>query len=93
METLALFRLTKGMLFGSAILMVIPSLMIFLSLVLNAKANRLTNIIAGLVYLVVLAGTFFTGRNPDYYLFYAMVKAVLLALIVWLTWKWPKIEA
>jgi len=86
-------QMTQGMLFGSAILMVIPSMMIFLALVLNAKANRLTNIFAGLVYLAVLVGTFFTGRNPAYYLFYATVKAVLLALIVWLAWKWPRIEA
>jgi hypothetical protein len=67
--------------------------MVFLSLILQAKANHLINIIAGIVYLGVLVGTFFTGRNPAYYLFYATVKAALLALIVWYAWKWPKKEA
>ncbi len=86
-------QMTQEMLFGSAVLMTIPSVMVFLSLILKAKANRLVNIIAGLVYLAVLTGTFFTGRNPAYYIFYATVKAVLLALIVWQAWRWPKIEA
>jgi tetrahydromethanopterin S-methyltransferase subunit F len=86
-------QMTQGMLFGSAVLMVIPSMMIFLSLVMMAKANRLVNIIAGIVYLVVLVSTFFTGRNPAYYLFFAVVKAILLGLIVWFAWKWPKIES
>ena len=86
-------QMTQGMLFGSAVLMVVPSLMIFLSLVMSAKANRLVNIIAGLVYLVVLVSTFFTGRNPAYYLFFSVVKAILLGLIVWFAWNWPKTEA
>jgi hypothetical protein len=85
-------QMTQGVLFGSAVLMVIPSLMIFLSLVMSAKANRLVNLITGIVYLVVLVSTFFTGRNPAYYLFFAMVKAILLGLIVWFAWKWPKTE-
>ena len=86
-------QMTQGMLFGSAILMVVPSLMIFLSLVMSAKANRLVNLITGIVYLIVLFSTFFTGRNPAYYLFFAVVKAILLGLIVWFAWKWPKTEA
>ena len=86
-------RMTQGMLFGSAILMAVPSLMVFLSLALRARANRVVNIIAGLIYLVVLGSTFFTGRNPAYYLFFAALKAILLVLIVWLAWRWPRENA
>jgi len=86
-------RMTQGLLFGSAILMAIPSAMVFLSLTLQAKANRLVNIIVGIVYIVVLVSTFLTGRNPAYYILFAMLKAVFLALIVWQAWKWPKKEA
>ena len=85
-------KMTQSVLLGSALLMAIPSIMIVLSLALTAKANRLVNIIAGIVYLGVLGSTFFTGRNPPYYLFFAAGKAVLLALIVWSAWNWPKIE-
>lgn len=86
-------QMTQGMLFGSAILMVIPTMMVFLSLGVTAKANRLVNLIAAIVYLVVLVSTFFTGRNPAYYLFFAVLKAILLGLIVWFAWKWPKTES
>jgi hypothetical protein len=86
-------KMTQGMLFGSAILMAVPSLMVFLSLALKARANRLVNIIAGLVDLVVLASTFFTGRNPAYYLLFAALKAILLGLIVWQAWTWPSENA
>ena len=83
-------QMTQGLLFGSAILMAIPSVMVFLSLTLKAKANRWANIIVGIVYLGVLGSTFLTGRNPAYYIFYAIVKAAILVLIVWQAWKWPK---
>lgn len=85
-------QMTQELLLGSALLMVVPSLMIFLSLVLKAKVNRIVNILAGLVFLIVLVSTFFTGRNPAYYLLFASVKAVLLVLIVWHGWKWPRKE-
>jgi len=86
-------KMTQGVLLGSTILMAIPSVMVFLSLILKAKANRLVNIIVGIVYIGVLAGTFMTGRNPAYYIVYAIGKAVLISLIVWHAWKWPKKEA
>lgn len=86
-------QMTQGLLLGSAILMLIPSLMIFLSLALKAKVNRLVNIIAGVIYIIVLGSTFFTGRNPAYYLLFAAVKTLLLVLIVWQAWKWPRRKA
>jgi len=86
-------QMTQGLLFGSALLMAIPSAMVFLSLTLQAKANRVVNIIIGIIYIVVLGSTFLTGRNPAYYILFAMLKAVFLALIVWQAWKWPKMDA
>jgi hypothetical protein len=83
-------QMTQGLLLGSSVLMAIPSVMVFLSLTLKAKANRISNIIVGIVYLGVLGSTFLTGRNPAYYMFYATLKAMLLVLIVWHAWKWPK---
>ena len=71
----------------------IPSAMVFLSLSLQAKANRTVNMIVGIVYIVVLGSTFLTGRNPAYYILFAILKATLLALIVWHAWKWPKMDA
>jgi hypothetical protein len=86
-------QMTYGLLLGSALLMVIPTAMVFLSLTLQAKANRLVNIIVAMVYIVVLGSTFLSGRNPAYYILFAILKAVLLALIIWHAWKWPKKQA
>jgi hypothetical protein len=85
-------RMTQAVLLGSAILMAIPSVMVFLSLALKAKANRWANIILGIVHIGILGGTFFVGEISALYIFYAIVEFVLIALIVWHAWKWPKQE-
>jgi hypothetical protein len=72
-------------------LMMIPSLMIFLSLALKAKWNRWTNIIVGILKIVVLL--VFIDDSWAFYIFATIVEVVLLSLIVWYAWKWPKQEA
>ena len=84
-------EITQVFLLLVIILMIIPSLMIFLSLALNAKANRLTNIIAGIFKIVVVAGAMI-GEIWFYYIFASIIELVLLALIVRYAWKWPKQE-
>lgn len=86
-------QMTQGLLLGSAVLMLVPTAMIALSVFLKAGINRWANILAGIIYLAVLVSTFFTGRNPAYYLLFAAVKAALLVWIVVLAWTWPRIEA
>ena len=90
---LAGVRMTQAVLLGSAVLMAIPSVMVFLSLALRAQANRWANVILGIAHIVILAGTFFVGEVSVLYAFYAIVEFVLIALIVWHAWKWPLREA
>jgi len=71
--------------------MTIPSLMVFLSLILKAKANRWTNIIVGIFEIVFVLGNLI-GESWAYYIFGSIVEVVLLLLIVWYAWKWPKEE-
>jgi len=71
------------------LLMIIPSLMIFLSLVLRAKVNRLINIIAAIFKIVVVAAAMI-GETWIYYIFASIVELILLSLIVWYAWKWPR---
>jgi hypothetical protein len=87
------FQITLGFLFIMAIWMAIPSVMVFLSLTLKANANRWINIILGIVSIVVLGASFFVGEFSARYTFQAIVEGVLIALIVWYAWKWPKQEA
>ena len=85
-------QVTQVFLLAVIILMTIPSLMIFLSLVLKAKANRLTNIIIGIFNIVVVTAGLI-GESWIFYIFATVVEIVLLSLIVWFAWKWPKEEA
>jgi len=83
--------ITQEFLLGFMILMTIPSLMVFLSLTLKAKANRWTNIIVGILYLGVVLVSII-GDSNYFYIFGSSVEVVLLLLIVWHAWKWPKQE-
>ena len=63
----------------------------FLSLVLPVKANRWTNIIVGILYIVVTLGMTI-GESYAFYIFGSIVEALLLLLIVVYAWKWPTRE-
>ena len=86
------FPVTQVALLAAMILMTIPSVMVFLSLTLKAKANRWTNIIvAGLhIALAIFAAI---GESWAFYIYGTIVEIVFLSLIVWSAWKWPKQEA
>ena len=85
-------QVSQVFLLAGITLMMIPSLMIFLSLTLKANANRWTNIIVGILQIIVLAAALI-GESWTYYIFATIVEVVLLLLIVWYAWKWPKQEA
>ncbi|MFB0533557.1 MAG: DUF6326 family protein [Anaerolineae bacterium] len=85
------FEITQAWLLSAIALMTIPSLMIFLSLALKAKANRWTNIIVGILYIVIVLGNTI-GESWSFYIFASIVEVVLLSRIVWYAWKWPKLD-
>lgn len=82
--------ITQGFLFVMAIWMALPSLMVFLSLVLKASANRWVNIITAILSLAVLAATFLVGDISLRYAFQAIVEVLLIVAIIWQAWKWPQ---
>ena len=84
------FQITQGFLLGSAVMMAIPSLMIFLSLVLKAAVNRWLNIILGIVYSGIIIGTLLMGGAWAYYIFYAVIEIALTGLIALYAGLWPK---
>ena len=85
--------ITQVWLLGVVILMAIPSVMVFLSLILRAKVNRWVNIILGIVYTAVMLYTMFMPGTWAYYILLGIVEVVLTVLIVWYAWTWPKQEA
>jgi hypothetical protein len=74
---------------GAMILMTIPILMIFLSLVLKPQANRWTNIVVGIIYAAVVI-TNVIGEIWIYYFFGSALELGLLILIIVFAWKWPR---
>ena len=85
------FAVTQGSLLAFSILMLIPAVMVFLSLVLKPKVDRWANIILGLLYTAVNISNLI-GETWAYYILYGVVEIALTLLIVWYAWKWTNPE-
>jgi uncharacterized membrane protein HdeD (DUF308 family) len=85
-------QISQVFLLSSALLMAIPSVMVFLSLALKAKANRWANIIVGIFETVIILIMLFMPGVWAYLMFYGVVEIVLTSLIVWYACKWPRQE-
>jgi hypothetical protein len=83
-------QITEGFLLVMAVWMAVPSVMVFLSLVLKPRANRVLNIATGVVSILMLAATFVAGEISARYTFQALIEAALMISIIWHAWKWPK---
>ena len=88
-------QFTQSLLFGAALLMAFPSFMVLLSLTLKARANRMVNIVVGILHILVLISTQFVGDEKTwfYWRFYELLEALFLALIIRTAWKWPAAES
>jgi hypothetical protein len=76
----------------ASIILAIPSLMIFLSLILKPKLNKWLNIVFGLIFTLMMLLIAVGSLTPWYsfYVFYAVLESILTATIVWYAFKWPK---
>jgi len=86
-----IFAFTIGQVFllGVTIYVVIPSLMVFLGLVLSARVTRMVNVVVAVLYAVTIAGGA-VGESNYYYILGSLIEVVLLAGIVYYAWTWPK---
>ena len=84
----ALGAVTQGALMGMAAVMAVPSLMIFLSLILPPAANRWINILLGAVYSVIMLLAM--QNSCRFYVLLGLIEIVLTLLIIWYAWTWPK---
>ena len=85
------FDISYVFLLIAMIFVAIPTLMIFLSVVLPAKVNRWTNIIVATVFIPYMLFNL-AGEAWVHMYFAAAVEVVLLCLIIHYAWKWPRIE-
>jgi hypothetical protein len=79
-------------LFLASLLMAIPALMTYLSAVLKPILNKWLNIIFGLLFttIMILIALFSITPWLTFYVFLAIVEAILTSMIVWNAIKWPK---
>lgn len=79
---------TQNVLIGVSAMMAVPSVMIFLSLVLRPAVNRWVNIPLGLIYTAIMLATM--RGAPASYVFMGAIEVVLTLLVVWYAWRWPR---
>jgi hypothetical protein len=85
-------QISQGLMLGMAILMVIPIVMVFLSLILKRAVSRWANILLPVVFFVFNAIGLPT--YPSLYdQFLIVVGLVFNLLTVWMAWRWKEQEA
>jgi hypothetical protein len=84
------FDITQGFLVAALASVSIPALMIFLSVALPAKSNRLTNIIIAAVNIPFMLFNL-EGVAWAHMVLAAVIEVILLCLIIRYAWKWPRV--
>ena len=86
------FLSSPNTLFVGALLLIIPAVMIFLSILLIPKLSRLLNIIFGTLYtaLMLWIASNYSDKWLRFAIFFAIVESIITSIIVWYAWKWPK---
>ncbi len=83
-------QVTQAKLVGTAILLAIPTLMIFLSIGLPARIARCANIIFGMIYTAVAVATIASPGAWIFYQIFCAVEIFLTILIIGYAWQWPR---
>ena len=82
------FTVNQSFLLATTAYVVIPAVMVFLSLILRPRVNRIANIALGVVYaLTIVAGAI---GEWNYYVLGSAIEVMLLVAIVYYAWTWPK---
>lgn len=81
--------MTEGMLLFAGVSLEIPFLMVLLSTILPAKANRIANVSAASLMIVYQFGSFLFGSDITlHYIFFSTVEVLANAAILLLALKW-----
>ncbi|HMK45136.1 MAG TPA: DUF6326 family protein [Methanocella sp.] len=84
-------QLNQVFLMGISVYVAIPSLMVFLSLVLKPQINRWANIILSLLFTAANLLSCI-GETWAYYFFMTALESVLLLAVAWYAWTWPRTD-
>lgn len=79
---------SQGTLVATALMLAVPGIMVFLSLVLPPAAARWTNIGLGLFFIAIMLLTM--PGAWSFYLVLGTIEILLNVLTVWTAWTWPR---
>ena len=82
------FTVGQGFLLGVTLYIALPSLMVFLSLVLPVRITRIANIALPVIYGLTIVGG--AVGEWSYYILGSAIEVALLAGIAYYAWTWPK---
>ncbi|MEO6348747.1 MAG: DUF6326 family protein [Aquaticitalea sp.] len=79
-------------LFLATLLLTMPALMIFLTLMLKPKLTRILNLILGLFFtlFVLLVAISSLSEWLIFYIFLSITEIIITTLIVWNAWNWKR---
>jgi len=80
-------EMSEKLMLIAAMILEIPIVMIFLSRFLKYRANRMANILAGIVTILFVIGG---GSTELHYIFFASVEVLCMLAIIRLAWKWKE---
>jgi hypothetical protein len=83
---------TPMKLFAASVLLAVPALMVFLSVVLKPAFNRWLNIILGIFYTAIMLLIAVISLTPwrTFYVFLAILESALTSLVIFYAFTWPR---
>jgi hypothetical protein len=85
------FDISQAFLLIAMIMVTLPVLMIFISVVLPAKVNRILNIIVAILFIPYMLFNL-VGEAWMHMVFAAIVEVLLLCFIIYYAWNWPLVK-
>ncbi|TWI85746.1 hypothetical protein IQ13_0914 [Lacibacter cauensis] len=85
---------SPGNLFTAALLLAVPALMIFLSLMLKPKLCKALNIGVGIFFTLFTLAVGIASMPGSYifYTVYSFMESIITSVIIYQAFKWPKIS-
>lgn len=79
---------SQGSLVITSLLLAVPGIMVFLSVVLPPRLNRWLNILLGVFYTLVVLVTI--PGSWTFYIVLSILEMALTAMVVGYAWRWPR---
>ncbi|WP_425287346.1 DUF6326 family protein [Lutimonas vermicola] len=86
---------SPGILVTFSVILIIPTLMIFLSIFLKPQINKWLNIVIASIYACISILIIVSSIDNEWQLFFVIfnfVEIVVFAIIISQAWKWPREE-